>query len=478
MSKTEGPFSPLPKEVWRYDPFFALYLLERKLGPLAHPPGRRQPSPQRKSEIRQEQIRLRPSTSLAQQVTHLQSMSWREASATRPRRAVVEVNFFGLYGAASPLPQWYSQAVVREEQLAREDHGEGVSLDGMVPCRSFLDIFNHRLLTLYYQAWLHNRYHLAYQPRGEDLLSRTLLSCSGVRSRIAAIPSHRLLRYLPLLLLRNRPASALSALLACEFQERLAAEPRCTIRVSQLLPPQRIPLPSEQHARLGKVSLSSHVVMGRSTLNSTGQLGLSIGPLSYDKLSLLIPEADRPASLLQETVALVRLFVRQPLTLVLSIEVPRFMVPQVILGRGADAIRLSRELPPRLVPAARPRLIYVGSPLRADLRHLQMDERQVNTAEDAAELTRGCRSTVLLVVEEQETLQRALLHYPQTRALRLITAPAAAAIPAQERTRYAAALATRIEEALWADCVTFTSRAQVTLEPAGEATRTGDKSTG
>lgn len=56
----------------------------------------------------------------------------------RPRLAAA---FFGLYGPSGALPEHYTHLML--ERTRQGDHS----------LREFLDIFNHRLLTLFYQAW-------------------------------------------------------------------------------------------------------------------------------------------------------------------------------------------------------------------------------------------------------------------------------------------------------------------------------------
>jgi type VI secretion system protein ImpH len=56
-------------------------------------------------------------------------------------RAVLGVTFFGLFGPSGALPDHYTQLILERGRL--KDHS----------LREFLNIFNHRLLCLFYQAW-------------------------------------------------------------------------------------------------------------------------------------------------------------------------------------------------------------------------------------------------------------------------------------------------------------------------------------
>ncbi len=79
----------------------------------------------------------------------------------------VVVTFMGLYGVAAPTPTYLSELVGFTD----------VDADPLV---DFLDLFNHRLISLYYRAWVRYRYPYRYEPGGMDELSGYLLSFVGL----------------------------------------------------------------------------------------------------------------------------------------------------------------------------------------------------------------------------------------------------------------------------------------------------------
>src|SRR5262249_4364848 len=104
--------------------------------------------------------------SLAFPASEIQSL---EASPGQPAR--MTVNFMGLTGPLTALPQWYTVLVA--DRLRANDKA----------LRDFLDIFNHRFISLFYQAWEKYRFPISYE-RGElDRFSHLLPDLIGMGTR-------------------------------------------------------------------------------------------------------------------------------------------------------------------------------------------------------------------------------------------------------------------------------------------------------
>lgn len=71
-----------------------------------------------------------------------------ENGATSPPQ--MTVSFLGLTGPSGALPQHYTQRLIDE---LRNDSG----------MRDFFDLFNHRLLSMFYRVWKKNRFPIAYE---------------------------------------------------------------------------------------------------------------------------------------------------------------------------------------------------------------------------------------------------------------------------------------------------------------------------
>ncbi len=154
-----------------------------------------------------------PSKEVARFVAHtapsfpasqVQSVEWPEGAAPK-----VAVNFLGLNGPSGVLPLDYTQLVV--ERLRAKDH----------TLRSFLDIFNHRLISLFYQAWEKYRFPIAYERGERDRFSHHLLDLIGLGTNGLQdrqdVPDDGLLYYSGLLSLQPRSAAALRQILSDYF---------------------------------------------------------------------------------------------------------------------------------------------------------------------------------------------------------------------------------------------------------------------
>ena len=95
--------------------------------------------------------------------------SWTD-SEPRPKLAV---SFFGLFGPNGALPHHYTQMIL--ERVRQKDE----------TLREFLDMFNHRLLSLFYRAWEKHSFPVgfetAYACQAEDTLKRAMWAVVGNR---------------------------------------------------------------------------------------------------------------------------------------------------------------------------------------------------------------------------------------------------------------------------------------------------------
>ena len=118
----------------------------------------------------------------------------------------IEATFLGMHGPDSPLPSYYV------ERLAYEA-GQGT---GIRP--AFLDVFNHRLLTLLHQAWRKYRHYIRFRPDAGDELSQRLFALIGLENKATRgatpIAWSRLLSFAGMVVHRSRSPAMVAGLIA------------------------------------------------------------------------------------------------------------------------------------------------------------------------------------------------------------------------------------------------------------------------
>jgi type VI secretion system protein ImpH len=92
---------------------------------------------------------------------------WAKKTAV-PGPPVMRVNFMGLIGPSGQLPLYYTELVAERAQ-ARDR-----------TLRDFLDIFQHRAISLFYRAWEKYRFAVPYERGEDDNFSSYLLSVVGL----------------------------------------------------------------------------------------------------------------------------------------------------------------------------------------------------------------------------------------------------------------------------------------------------------
>jgi type VI secretion system protein ImpH len=188
----------LYREGYRFDFFQAVRLLER-MNPGRSPIGRHAPP-------EDEVVRLRNHVSLGFPPSEI----WDVTAPPPEAPGTMVVTFMGLTGAMGALPPHYTSVLL--EPGARKQ---------VAALKDFLDLFNHRLLSLFYRAWEKYRFPVAFERGGEDLFSQYLLCLVGMglpslKARLR-IPDQILVYYAGLLAQRPRAAVALEGILQDYF---------------------------------------------------------------------------------------------------------------------------------------------------------------------------------------------------------------------------------------------------------------------
>jgi type VI secretion system protein ImpH len=193
----------LRSDPWSFGFFQCVRLLER-IGGGRTPVGRfTHPS--------KEVVRFAAHSATAFPASQIQDIQWDTGGAP-----VMVVNFMGLAGPSGVLPLYYSELI--RERLRQKD----------TTLYAFLNIFNHRMVSLFYQAWEKYRFTVAYERGERDRLSWHLLDLIGLGTRglqsRQALPDDALLFYSGLLALHSRSALSLRSILEDYFDVPVAVE--------------------------------------------------------------------------------------------------------------------------------------------------------------------------------------------------------------------------------------------------------------
>jgi type VI secretion system protein ImpH len=269
---------------------------------------------------RAEALRLHPDDALAfspADVRRVEEPDEEERRRGEPWSHRVTVNFMGLYGVASPSPVYLSELIGFTDVDAAE-------------LKDFLDLFNHRLLSLFYRAWLKYRYPYRYEAGARDEVSGYLLSLIGLGDpavrRRTGLPEAKLLRYLGLLALRTRPPVGLELLVADYLRVATKVEQRVLRWVA---------IPKERRNRIGTANcrLGVDLSVGERVPDRAGKFRLSLGPLHLAEYVALLPGTTRFAT----ACALARLWAGERFDHDVELILRREEVPELQLAPAAPA---------------------------------------------------------------------------------------------------------------------------------------------
>ena len=257
-------------EARRYSFFRLVYLLER-LFPGAPPIGQLGPASH-------ERIRLRGDIGLTFASSDIAEL----ANTKYPdeiERARMSVSFMGLYGSVSPLPTHFA------ESIALSDYQGGPQ-----PIREFLDVFHHRLISLFYRTWTKYRFSVMYRTKGDDPFTRRMFCAVGIdgfKDHTTPLQRFLYLKYAPLLALKSRSARGLDVVLSDMFGEM-------GVSIEQFVGHWTlIEKPLRNKVGVANSVLGESLTIGRYVYDGTGRFTIKLGPLSYDDYLSFLPGGHR-----------------------------------------------------------------------------------------------------------------------------------------------------------------------------------------
>ena len=261
-------------EPYRFDFFQAVRLLER-VYPERRPVGRA-------SDPSREVARFRTRVSLAFPPSQIHQLT-RGDSGEEERPPQMMVAFMGLTGPQGVLPHHYTELLV--DRVRYKD----------TALWEFLDVFNHRAISLFYRAWEKHHFPVAYERGEQDRFTEYLfdlvgMGTHGLRGRMS-FRDQALLFYGGLVAQRPHSAGAIQSILS----DYLGVP----VNVEQFSG-QWLKLDDVSLTRLGKANseLGVNAVAGERVWDTQSKFRLKFGPLTFAEFAAMLPvgSAFRPAA--------------------------------------------------------------------------------------------------------------------------------------------------------------------------------------
>jgi type VI secretion system protein ImpH len=242
--------------------------------------------------------------------------AFQPASEGRPAR--LSTFFFGLFGPSGALP-------LHLTEYARER----VRNFGDMTLVRFIDVFHHRMMSLYYRAWASSQPTVSFDRPSADRFSVYVASLFGqgmpsLRDR-DGMPDLAKSHFSGRLALQTRPAEGLRAIIADFF--------KLSVEIEQFLP-SWVRLPEASLCHLGGSvetgALGSTATIGERFHVVHHKFRIRIGPMTFADFSRLLPDGRS----LSRLVPLVRNYIGDELDWDVMLILFREEVPSLRLGQA------------------------------------------------------------------------------------------------------------------------------------------------
>ena len=241
-----------------------------------------------------------------------------DATGNKPE---LTVSMMGLNGVSGVLPGHYSHLVLeafRDKNSAPRD---------------FLDMFNHRALSLFLRAAEKYRLPLAFEragSQGKDSISAMLLALVGLRGAAVqhrqAIPDETLVFYAGLFAQRRRTAAGLQRMLTEHFARPVGIK-QFQGHWANLASGERTRLGGTAGDSRRYATLGVNAILGSRVWDVQGSFRVRLGPLNYTQFKSFMPGAGQMAQL----AALTRSYVGPALSFDVQVTLKAADIPNLVL---------------------------------------------------------------------------------------------------------------------------------------------------
>lgn len=323
MAAESGPQGPPVKEYYgaevqeelRHDPwnfeFFQMVRLLERLGN-GKPVGRF-------DNPAEEAARFLSNPALEFPPSEIHSLDWPDRGQPR-----LTVNIMGLTGLLGVLPLPYTEWI--NDRIRAKDH----------TLQAFFDLFHHRLLSLFYQAWEKYRFPVAYERDRNDRFTRYLLALlglgtEGLRHRLS-VPDEGAAFYTALLSLQTRSATALRQVLHDYFE--------VPVEIEQFVGTWR-PISESDQTRTGderdySEQLTLGAIAGDEVWDQQSTARIVLGPLTLQQYLDFLPNGSAYRALCDLT----EFFSRREIDFELQLILRREETPGIVLEEESGGFML------------------------------------------------------------------------------------------------------------------------------------------
>ena len=314
VTQSFSVLSDLFAKPYAYDFFQAVRLLERDMQ-VAH-------SERQNSDFHggAQAVRFKTWLSLAMPASAIYALE-HSRSTEYSAAPMMTVTFAGLTGTNGALPLRYTEMLFEQRFLYR-DH----------TAQDFFDLFNHRLLTLLYQAWRKHHIVVAYERREQDRFKKQVLSLVGLgtpalqkRMQHIGISDQLFAFYAGRFAKRQASAEDLCAILSEQFSVPITLQPFMGAWLH---------LTSSQRSRLGHshCTLGAYPILGERAWDCQNKFRLRIGPLNFKRFQDFLPHGKA----YQALVGMVRFCIGHSLAFDVQLILSKRQVSSCVLSVGSQ----------------------------------------------------------------------------------------------------------------------------------------------